>query len=87
MVKHSLVLPFYHSVTDHPGAHIRNLEYFRSIKNFQTDIDFFTTHYISLSISELSNSQKEKGFFISFDDGLSELYFNAIPYLIEKKVY
>jgi peptidoglycan/xylan/chitin deacetylase (PgdA/CDA1 family) len=86
MVKHSLVLPFYHSVTDHPEAHIRNLEYFRSIQNFKTDIDFFTKQYRSLSISELSNSQKEKGFFISFDDGLSEVYHNAIPYLIEKKV-
>jgi peptidoglycan/xylan/chitin deacetylase (PgdA/CDA1 family) len=86
MVTHHLVLPFYHSITDHPGAHIRNLEYYRSIKHFQTDIDFFKRHYKPLSISELSLSQKEKGFFISFDDGLSELYFNAIPYLIEKKL-
>jgi len=86
MVNLKLVLPFYHSITDTPGAHIRNLEYFRSIINFKTDVDFFKQNFNPLSISELSKHQKKKGFFISFDDGLSEIYHNAIPYLLEKKL-
>ena len=86
LVKQKFILPFYHSITNTPGKHISSLEYFRSIKNFKDDVDFFKRTYKALTISELSNPQKEKGFFISFDDGLSDIYHNAIPYLLENKL-
>ncbi len=78
------ILPFYHTVSDHPLPHFSELKYFRRKKKFLNDLDFFTSHFENVSMAEVGN--EKKSFHLSFDDGMAEMYSVVFPILQEKKL-
>ena len=90
---HRLLLPFYHSVqADRPLHHIRHLYHPRSKQKFEQDIDFILRHFQPISLASLvehiqqSKPFEQNSFFLSFDDGLKEVYEIAAPILERKGV-
>ncbi|MGY0408766.1 MAG: polysaccharide deacetylase family protein [Polaribacter sp.] len=85
ITKQKMILPFYHSVTNKPKAHIKHLDYYRTKNDFKNDITFFLNHYKSIPIKEIKKSNN-MFFHLSFDDGLSEVYDEIIPLLKKEKI-
>lgn len=82
------VLPFYHSITNHPKPHLKHLGFCRKENDFIDDIAFLNTHFKSVGIDQLHFKNKyDKEFHLSFDDGLAEFYFEAMPILIKNKTH
>ncbi len=79
------ILPFYHAVSNNPKPHLKHLGYYRTKDHFENDLDFFLKYYYNIPIEEIEKTNSMT-FHISFDDGLSEVYNEAIPILLEKKV-
>ena len=48
-----LLLPFYHSVTDHTPIHLKHLYSPRSIQEFKKDLDYLLEYYLPISLHEL----------------------------------
>lgn len=90
---HTIVLPFYHAVTDENPIHIKHLYTPRSVDAFKNDIQFLTENYTSISLERLielkrgGEAIKENYFHLTFDDGLSEFYEVIAPLLKEKKIH
>ncbi len=77
-------LPFYHLITDKTPPHIRHL--YRAINpaGFEQHLDFFLKHFDLAS--DINDFKKKNCFFISFDDGLREVFDIAAPILKRKGV-
>ena len=88
----SLILPFYHLVSDVPVPHVSELYRVKKIEEFEKDLDFLLTHYQPLGIEDLveisrtGELSKRLGFFLSFDDGLREFYDYIAPILLRKGI-
>ncbi len=82
-----LLMVVYHTVNDRAPDHIRHLYQPRSVKAFADDMKFLLKHYEPVDLPRLkamvTNHERpaKNQFFISFDDGLSEFFFNAVPVL------
>ncbi len=85
-----LLLPYYHMVTDHDVPHVKHLYHFRSISEFEADIDFMLRHFSPVSLADvIANIRRElplSGWplFLSFDDGFRELHDVVAPILRAK---
>ncbi len=86
-------LPFYHSVQDGaPIPHLQHLYKLRTVSQFESDLDFLLEYYRPVDLPELIDMVKEKRpsqtatFFLSFDDGLREVYDIVAPILKRKGV-
>ncbi|GAB4303410.1 MAG: hypothetical protein Kow0068_25730 [Marinilabiliales bacterium] len=88
LTQQKTILPFYHIVSDKKCVHVKHLYTIPSIKKFISDIDFLLKHYKPVSLDELieNKNKKNKIFFLSFDDGLSEVKNIIKPILLEKGV-
>lgn len=88
----SLILPFYHTISDEEMPHIKHLYSIKGVKAFIKDLDFLLKYYSPIDYSEfieLSKTQKKPrkpSFLLSFDDGLSEFYDIISPILLQKGV-
>lgn len=86
-VRFPLLTPFYHIVSDEEVPHIKHLFGFRTIDEFQKDMEFFLKYYRPLALDELLVHAKngrplaENCFFLSFDDGLRENHDIIAPIL------
>ncbi|NCB09485.1 MAG: hypothetical protein EOM73_15150, partial [Bacteroidia bacterium] len=80
-------LPFYHVVSDQKLPHIQNYP-FRTVRQFQSELDFFLKHFKPVSLQYLIENPKttEKIFHISFDDGLKECAEIIAPILLQKGI-
>lgn len=91
-VNSKILFPFYHTVSDDDLPHIKNLYKYRSINEFRNDLDYLLKDRIPIDLETLINILKgkttlqKKAFFLSFDDGLSEIYSIVSPILKEKGV-
>jgi peptidoglycan/xylan/chitin deacetylase (PgdA/CDA1 family) len=88
---YKLFLPFYHTV----GSNLRHITHLypaRSEKQFRDDLDFFLKYFQPLDTEGLAKGIRDgfpKGkryFYLSFDDGLSEVYHTAHPILKQKGI-
>lgn len=89
----NILLPFYHSVSDHKLQHIQDDFYHvRNISTFEADLDYCAKNYRAISLDELyriissEKPSREPVFHISFDDGLREVYDIVLPILKNKKI-
>ena len=89
----SLFLPFYHSIGPASALpHIRHLYPPRSEKLFRQDLDYLLSYFEPLTLRQLYTAIIEKQSFqrpvcfLSFDDGLREVYDIARPILLEKGI-
>ncbi len=79
----NVIFPFYHIVSDNPPAHIKHLYPVRSIKQFEKDLDFLQKYFSATTFPPETN---KKGFVLSFDDGLSEVYDIVAPILRKRNI-
>ncbi|WP_299824635.1 polysaccharide deacetylase family protein [uncultured Pontibacter sp.] len=92
LTQQNILLPFYHSISDHHLAHISNLYQMRSSSLFIKDLEFYLQHYKPISLHELNQlvASGEKPakpvFHVTFDDGLRELYTVVAPILEQKGI-
>jgi peptidoglycan/xylan/chitin deacetylase (PgdA/CDA1 family) len=87
-----VIFPFYHIVSDDAPIHIKNLYRAKSQKEFIEDLDFLLQYYEPMDLSDVKsflNQDKNRtkpGFYLSFDDGLSEMYHVVRPILLRKGI-
>ncbi|MBN2892377.1 MAG: polysaccharide deacetylase family protein [Bacteroidales bacterium] len=87
-----LIFPFYHAVSDEVPIHLENLYPIKSVNEFVKDLDFLVKNYNVVDFEKVkahlngSNIIVKPSFFLSFDDGLSEVYDIIAPILKQKGV-
>ncbi|MEZ4772034.1 MAG: polysaccharide deacetylase family protein [Bacteroidia bacterium] len=87
-----LVLPVYHLSTNEEVPHIRHIYPVRDEQIFSKDMDFFLRHFLPLDFEAIqkhvSGEQpiQKPSFFLSFDDGLREIYEVVAPILRQKGI-
>lgn len=92
LIKHSginVIMPFYHTVSNKHLAHIKHLYNYRNKTEFENELDFYLKHFSPISLSDLINKnykQNKTYFFLSFDDGLREVYDIIAPILLKKGI-
>lgn len=88
----SMLLPLYHTVSDHDLKHIKNLYSFRNTKQFIQDIDFILKYYEPINVDTLIKSInsgtkiKRNSVLFTFDDGLREVHDIIAPILKQKGI-
>lgn len=86
---HNTIFPFYHLVSDDTPVYIRPLYPVRNIKTFRKDLEFLLSKYKPMHLADVqafvNNGKRgnKPAFFLSFDDGLKEIYENVRPVLLE----
>lgn len=92
LTSQKLILPFYHTISDHRLPHISNLYQVRTVKQFENDLEYLCKYYQPISIQELYEISYNKikmnkpSFHLTFDDGLKELYTEIAPILERKGI-
>lgn len=86
------IFPYYHLVSDDELLHVKHLYNFKSIKQFNDDIDFLAKRYIPIGLSDLLDLLKNERplprntFLLTFDDGFREIYDNVAPILLARGI-
>ena len=87
----NFILPFYHIVSDEPCAHVENLYRFKSVREFEKDLDYLTRHYEPIGADTLPDvlAGRYKGkkiMLLTFDDGLRQMYDIVAPILLRRGI-
>ena len=88
----TMLLPYYHIVSDEWVPHVSPLYRFRNVGAFRRDLDWLLRRRTPMSLTEFLASTtagarpKPNGFFLTFDDGFREIYDVVRPILKEKGV-
>ncbi|MGC2355163.1 MAG: polysaccharide deacetylase family protein [Candidatus Acidiferrum sp.] len=83
----SLVVPFYHMVSNVHVPHVSNLYRFRTIAEFTSDVEFFARHFEPVTLNDIVDALNETRtlsrccFHLTFDDGFREMYDIVAPIL------
>ncbi len=92
ITKQGLIIPVYHAISNSSPAHLKHLYGVRTVKEFENDLDYLLMHYKPLDINDFLNHLKEgkefrkKGFLLTFDDGLREVFEVVRPILLSKGI-
>ncbi len=90
--KQNLILPFYHTVSNENLIHIKHLHKIKNEKQFEQELNFYLKHYEPIDIfqlkkiAETNKKPDKKYFFLSFDDGLSQISDVVAPILKRKAI-
>lgn len=88
----SVIMPFYHCVSDVRLPHIAHLYPVRTIKQFTADLDFYLSQYTPIGLQDIiafldyGKPLPRRAFFLSFDDGLREFKDIIAPILMQKGI-
>ncbi|WP_304343393.1 polysaccharide deacetylase family protein [Chryseobacterium koreense] len=86
-------IPVYHAVSDVEVAHLKHVIHYKKAKDFESDLDELSRLFQFVTWDEFKDfhsgafQPKKKIALLTFDDGLSEFYFNAVPVLLRKGIY
>jgi peptidoglycan/xylan/chitin deacetylase (PgdA/CDA1 family) len=86
---HNTVFPFYHLICDEKPVHIHHLYPIRSVAVFRKDLEYLLSRYQPLNLQDVmtfvqqGKTRQKPGFFLTFDDGLREIYEVVRPLLLE----
>jgi len=87
MGSRSLLVVYYHLVSDEIVPHTRHLYRHKGIRQFIDDLDFLAAHYTPVALPEvLRGANCRNGFLMTFDDGLRETYDVIAPILVDKGI-
>jgi peptidoglycan/xylan/chitin deacetylase (PgdA/CDA1 family) len=87
-----IVIPYYHVISDQPVVHVKHLYRFRTVAEFERDLDYFQRCYAPVSLQDLIRRVNEgaplpeRAIHVTFDDGFSEMHDVAMPILIKKGI-
>ncbi len=88
----SIIVPYYHMVSDHGISHIKHLYSHKSIKLFREDLECLLSRYRPIDLFQFLDHIQERSrieenaFLLTFDDGFREMYEIVAPILIEKGI-
>lgn len=88
----TLVLPYYHIVTDDRAPHVEHLYAFRNVGSFQADLEFFLAHFEPITAESLLRALEggerlpKRAMLMTFDDGFREMHDIVAPILRAKGV-
>jgi len=83
----SLVVPYYHMVSDTSVPHVSHLYRFRTVAEFQSDLEFLLRRFEAVTLNDivdaLNGTRNLRGpcFHLTFDDGFREMYDIVAPIL------
>src|ERR1700739_1727711 len=83
----SLVIPYYHIVSDSRVPHVSHLYRFRTIAEFTSDLEYFLRHFEPITLSDIIDALNgvrtlnRPCFHLTFDDGFREIYDIVAPIL------
>jgi peptidoglycan/xylan/chitin deacetylase (PgdA/CDA1 family) len=83
----SLVVPYYHLVSDARVPHVSHLYRFRTIAEFTSDVEFLLRRFEPVTLSDIidalngTKALKRPCFHLTFDDGFKEMYEIVAPIL------
>lgn len=88
---HHFIIPFYHVVSDEDCPHIQHLYTFKTVKQFEQDLDYLASEYTPIGAADLDDvlAGKYKGkkiMLLTFDDGLRQMYEVVAPILLRKGI-
>ena len=91
LTSQSVVLPFYHTVSNNNSIHIKHLYEIKSTKQFEKELDFLLKNFQPIdfptySKSILEGTSLKNKFLLTFDDGLAEFYTVIAPILKRKGI-
>lgn len=81
---------YYHAVSDSPLPHIENLYRFKSIQEFEADLDYLLCEFCPIELEQLKSFIQNgkqlpaQAFYLTFDDGLREMTEIVAPLLKRK---
>lgn len=86
--KNQTIFPYYHIVKDTRVAHIENLYSYKTIPEFEKDLDMLLSNYNLLNPMDLIEGKTsiKNSFLLTFDDGLQEVYTTIYPILKKKNI-
>lgn len=83
----SLVVPYYHMVSDTNVPHVSHLYRFRTIAEFTADVEYLLRHFKPVALSDIvnalngGNALDRPCFHLTFDDGFREMHDIVAPIL------
>jgi peptidoglycan/xylan/chitin deacetylase (PgdA/CDA1 family) len=83
----SLVVPYYHMVSDIHVPHVHHLYRFRTIAEFTADVEYLMRHFKPVTLGEIVDALDGKRHFgypcfhLTFDDGFREMHDIVAPIL------
>jgi len=83
----SLVVPYYHMVSDTPVPHVSHLYRFKTIREFAEDLEFLLRHFEPITLSDIVDALNgmcrlnRPCFHLTFDDGFREMHDIVAPVL------
>jgi peptidoglycan/xylan/chitin deacetylase (PgdA/CDA1 family) len=83
----SLVVPYYHMVSDSIVPHVSHLYRFRTIAEFRADVEFFLRRFEPITLNDIVDALNGKRtlsrpcFHLTFDDGFREMHDIVAPIL------
>jgi peptidoglycan/xylan/chitin deacetylase (PgdA/CDA1 family) len=83
----TLVVPYYHIVSDEVVPHVNHLYRFRTIAEFTADVEFFMRHFEPVTLDDIVQSLNGSRtlprfcFHLTFDDGFREIHDIVAPLL------
>ncbi len=87
-----LLIPYYHIVGDGESPHVKHLYAYKTIRQFEDDLDFLCWHYEPVGMHEVLSCIKEgrplpqRAFLLTFDDGYRESSDVVAPILQRKGI-
>ena len=87
-----LLLPYYHMVSDREVPHVDGLYKFRSVQQFDADMDFFLRSYTPVNLQDIISHLEgirrlpRRCFLPTFDDGFREIYEIVAPILLTRGI-
>jgi len=92
LTSQNIILPSYHTISNKELLHIKHLYKIKNERQFKNDLEYILKYYKPIEFNELikvskNNTRiKENYFWLSFDDGLSEIYDVIAPILKNKGI-